>query len=246
MTDVTQGNQTELRDQTGTIQDQTKDTTGSSPDNQQKPTDQTTKAEPDQSKTAQSSKPEDDKSKSPLNQGQDEKKDDKPAGAPEKYEAFKVPEGFTLDEAVAGEAGTLFKELNLSQEQGQKLVDLYTKTAQEAFDAPFKAWSDQQEAWRKEVNDDPNLGPRMGEIKTAFSKMLDGLGDPEGAKAFREAMDYTGAGNNPAFIRMMDKLSQNFTEGKPVQGAKPAPVREPGKAQGTGPAALWPGLPSAS
>src|SRR5216684_3505892 len=36
-------------------------------------------------------------------------KDKSPAGAPEKYEAFKVPDGFQLDETVATEAGTLFK-----------------------------------------------------------------------------------------------------------------------------------------
>lgn len=241
MSDVTQGNQDSLRDQTGTIQDQAKetDTTGS---NQEQKSDQTQQQEKSQEKspTDQQSKSDGDKSKSPLNE--DVKDEKKAEGAPEKYEDFKLPEGVTLEGETLTAATSLFKDLGLSQEGAQKLVDFHVKQITEAADGPVKFWQEQQEAWRKEVTEDPNLGPRIGEIKTAFSKMLDGVGDPALATAFREAMDYTGAGNNPAFIRMMDKISAVYTEGKPVQGQKPSPVREPGKAQGTGPAALWPGL----
>ena len=52
---------------------------------------------------------------------------DKPAGAPESYSDFTLPDGFTWDDARKGEATTLFKELNLPQESAQKLVDAYCK-----------------------------------------------------------------------------------------------------------------------
>lgn len=60
----------------------------------------------------------------------EENKPDKPEGAPEKYEAFKVPEGVSLDETAATEFGALAKELNLTQESAQKLVDYQVKFQQ--------------------------------------------------------------------------------------------------------------------
>jgi hypothetical protein len=245
MTDVTQGNDPTARTATGEMVDQTpktetKDTTGSNQD-QTNQNDQTKKDSPDP-KIDDQSKSTDAKSKSPLNDDKEGEKKEEPKGAPEKYEAFKVPEGFTLDEAVATEAGTLFKDLGLSQDQAQKLVDFHVAKSQEAFDAPFKVWEDQQNTWRKEVADDAQLGPRLPEIKANFSRMLDSVGDPAAATAFREMMEFTGAGNNPAFIRMMDKISSHFAEGKPLSGGKPAPVNEPGRASGPGPQAMYPGL----
>src|SRR5712671_3512851 len=45
------------------------------------------------------------------------------AGAPEKYEDFKLPEGVELAPEAVAEVSTLFKELGLSQANAQKLVD---------------------------------------------------------------------------------------------------------------------------
>src|SRR6516164_9164013 len=50
-----------------------------------------------------------------------------PQGAPEKYEDFKTPEGFVLDQEAAGEFGALAKKGNLSQSFAQELVDFYIK-----------------------------------------------------------------------------------------------------------------------
>lgn len=163
--------------------------------------------------------------------------------APEKYEAFKVPDGFELDEAVATQAGEVFKELNLSQEQGQKLVDFYTKLTQEAFDAPFNQWLDQQETWQKEIKEDPEIGGKMTEVKATTRKFVDSIGDPKLAEAFREAMDFTGAGNNPAFVRLFYKLAQKYTEGTHVAGKGPTDVKSPVAPSGTGPQAMYPNLP---
>ena len=43
-------------------------------------------------------------------------------GAPESY-AFNAPEGATLDEAVTGAFGEVAKELNLTQDGAQKVLD---------------------------------------------------------------------------------------------------------------------------
>src|SRR5215469_13394536 len=79
-------------------------------------------------------------------------------GAPTEYTEFKVPEGFELDKAVAGEASALFKKNNLSQTQAQEFVDFYVKHAQESSQAPFKAWQDTQDQWRNDINSDSEIG----------------------------------------------------------------------------------------
>lgn len=75
----------------------------------------------------------------------DKNKEEKPEGAPEKYDAFTVPEGYNLDETAVTEFGALAKELNLTQENAQKLVDYQVKfqQAQNArLDAVVKKQSD--------------------------------------------------------------------------------------------------------
>lgn len=80
----------------------------------------------------------------------DENKEEKP-GAPEQYEAFKVPEGVTIDETAATEFGTLAKELNLTQENAQKLVDYQIKF-QRAQNAKLDALTRKQsDDWRAET-----------------------------------------------------------------------------------------------
>ena len=81
----------------------------------------------------------------------DENKEEKPAGAPDQYEAFKVPEGVTIDETAATEFGTLAKELNLTQENAQKLVDYQIKF-QQAQNAKLDALTRKQsDDWRAET-----------------------------------------------------------------------------------------------
>src|SRR5215471_16234978 len=53
-------------------------------------------------------------------------------GAPETYEAFTVPDGFELNDDVQKQAGDLFKGMNLSQGDAQKLVDFYSSRTLEA------------------------------------------------------------------------------------------------------------------
>ena len=149
-----------------------------------------------------------------------------------------------MDEAINKEISGLFKGMNLSQTQAQSLVDFYTAKTSEAVNEPYKFWQETQEKWVKEVKSDPQLGPRLDEVKTTISKAIDGMGDPKLAQSFREAMDYTGAGNNPAFIRTFWKLAQMVTEGQHVSGNGPSAAGQ--RRQGETPSAaraMYPNLP---
>jgi hypothetical protein len=165
-------------------------------------------------------------------------------GAPEAYTTWNVPEGFQIDEGVNKEISGIFKGLNLTQEQGQKLVDFYAAKTAESANQPYQVWQETQEQWIKEVKADPELGPKLNEVKTTISRAIDGLNNPKLARDFREAMDFTGAGNNPAFIRAFYKLAQMVTEGGHVAGGGPSAQGQ--RRQGETPSAakaMYPNLP---
>lgn len=181
--------------------------------------------------------------KSLANQAQE----GKTSGAPESYSAFSVPEGFTLDESVVNEIGPKFKSMNLNQAQAQELVDFYIAHTKEAANAPFDLWRQTQEQWVKEVRNDPVLGPRIPQVTQSISRMIDTVagGNTKIAQDFRQAMDFTGAGNHPGFIRMFYEISKLITEGAHVSGKGPSPAgqRAPGQMPSAA-QAMYPNLPA--
>lgn len=170
-------------------------------------------------------------------------------GAPETYADYKVPEGFTLNPEIKAKADPIFKEMGLSQDQAQKLVDTYTELTKEAAQAPIKQWQDTVKAWGEEAANHPDLRGKLGpgkEINVTIGKALDSIGDATLASEFRQLMDLTGAGNHPAFIRVIHALAARITEGTHVTGNGPSPAGQskPGTPPPSAAAAMWPTLPS--
>jgi hypothetical protein len=171
-------------------------------------------------------------------------------GAPEAYEDYKLPDGFTLSPTIKTEADALFKGLGLSQEGAQSLVDFYAKQVSEIASAPGKAYTELTAKWREEAMSHPDLRGKLGpgqEVNVRIAKALDTLGDPKLVSDFKELMDTTGAGNNAAFIRVFDRFSQKITEGTHVAGRGPSQHGQ--SAAGSRPApsaaqAMYPNLPS--
>lgn len=179
-----------------------------------------------------------------LTKKDDGAKKDEPTGAPEKYEAFKVPDGFTLDEKVSSEASELFKKHNLPQAAAQELVDFYTAKTQEAFQQPYKAYKDMREGWVKEVKADPEIGGKLDQVKTTIGKALDGLGDPKLVDDFKAAMDLTGSGDSLPFVKVFYKMALALTEGGSVAGRGPSAGGQsaPGTGRVSAAQALYPNL----
>lgn len=179
------------------------------------------------------------------------KVEDKPA-APEKYEAWTVPEGYELDAGLVEEATPIFKELGLTQEQSQRLVDFYAKHSLKAGEDAIRAWQDQRQEWREGLKSDEVLGklvdktgnfsPESPLVQTV-NRALQGLQNPKLVSDFKAAMDMTGAGDNPAFVRVLYALASKVTEG--TSYAAGGPVNSGGKRPSAG-AALYPNLPSAA
>lgn len=154
-----------------------------------------------------------------------------PGVAPEKYADFTVPEGMTLNKEALEAALPVFKELNLTQEQAQKLVTVQTAREAALSKANQGDYASLRSDWRKEVFADTTLsagGKIKPEVTQTIGRMIDGMGDTKLAGDFRQVMDTTGVGDNPAFVRAFFKLAQQITEGRPVQGAGPSPKGQEG------------------
>lgn len=172
-----------------------------------------------------------------------------PQGAPESYADFKAPEGYELDKAALEQAIPIFKELNLNQDQAQKLVDQYAKLSAEAADAPVKFYADMQKEWREEASS--RFGKAIepgGAIVTEFAQAIDGFLPPTLAKNFRAALDFTGIGNHPDFIEGFRVFAKALSTGTHVSGKSPSPEgqKAPGNAPPSIASAMYPHLPSAS
>lgn len=163
-------------------------------------------------------------------------------GAPDKYGDFKAPDGYEFRADTLPGAQELFKKLNLSQAGAQELVNFHAAELKAVMEAPQKLWEETRAKWLEEVRGDPEIGGKLDQVKATVARAIDGLGDQKLANEFRKAMDYTGAGNNPAFIRAFYKLAQKVTEGHSVTGGGPSEVRAPNAPPRTAAHALYPNL----
>jgi len=150
----------------------------------------------------------DDKSK-------DDEIDKDKGGAPEKYEDFKLPNGMEIDtEVLAAFEGEL-KSANLTQEQGQKFIDLQTKLVAKVTDAQQAAWAGQLKDWSSAAESDKEYGgAKFGANIDLARKAMREIGTPELAQALNE----TGMGNHPEFIRFFVRVGKAISEDGVVIG----------------------------
>ncbi|MGO9020058.1 MAG: hypothetical protein ACLQVJ_17110 [Syntrophobacteraceae bacterium] len=141
------------------------------------------------------------------------------AKAPEEYAEFTMPEGTSLDEASATEFKGLAKELDLTQEQAQKLLSFGGDKIKALTEAPYKAWSEMQTKWQAEVKADAEIGGTkfQDSVKAAALVFQPGESNPfvtndADAQALRDALNMTGAGNNPALVKLFVRMGNLLKE----------------------------------
>lgn len=132
-------------------------------------------------------------------------------GAPEKYGDFKLAEGVEMDKAMLEGFLPVAKELGLSQEQAQKLVDFQSQYVAHAQKAQQEAWDTMQADWVKAAKSDKEIGgPAFNDTVGFASKAIAKFGTPE----LKAALDATGVGNHPEFIRVFAKIGKAMSEDK--------------------------------
>jgi hypothetical protein len=171
---------------------------------------------------------------------------------PEKYE-FKAPDNYTIDPAAIAAATPIFKELGLTQDQAQKLMDIQIAREIALAKAPDEAVRTMRNGWRGETEAhaeikatvDKNSGKTgMDAVKVNIARTLSVL--PVDLQVeFKDAMNLTGAGDHPAFVRAFNKLAAFVTEGSHVTGKGPSELGQVKPGTGSKPdaaAAMYPTL----
>ena len=132
---------------------------------------------------------------------------------------FSLPEGTTFDEQSATEFKGLAKELDLTQEQAQKLLDFGGAKIRAMTAAPQNLWAETQDRWQAEVKADPEIGGTKYDqsIKTANEVFIPSESNPfvrgpAEAQALRTALSFTGAGNNPEVVRLFVRMGKMLAE----------------------------------
>lgn len=143
-------------------------------------------------------------------------KEQKQEGAPEKYE-FKPAEGQELDSAALEQFEPIARELNLSNEQAQKMVDLYgTKILPMVQQKQAEAWQAQTEQWAADVKADKEIGgDKLTANLSAAQRALDLFGTPE----LKTYLNDTGLGNHPDLVKAFVKIGKAMSEDGMVDGS---------------------------
>lgn len=173
----------------------------------------------------------------------DEDKDSTEAKAetvPEKYE-FTMPEGVDADSEMLAEFEPIAKELGLSQENAQKLVDLQIKSLQKSVQKMQADHEAQQEEAFKEMTtqwaaaakaDSEYGGTKFNENLSVAQKALKQFA----SEGLIEYLNSSGLGNHPEVIRTFVKVGKAISEDKFVVGGQ-------GGARATDPAkVIYPNL----
>lgn len=142
-------------------------------------------------------------------------KEQKPEGAPEKYE-FKPAEGQELDTSALEQFEPIAREMNLTNEQAQKMVDLYgTKIMPMVQQQQVEAWQKTTEQWAADVKADKEIGgDKLTGNLSAAQRALAQFGTPE----LKEYLEGTGLGNHPELVKAFVKIGKAMSEDGMVTG----------------------------
>lgn len=130
-------------------------------------------------------------------------------GAPEKYETFKLPDGMALNEGLLNEFTGLAKELGLTQEQAQRLVDLQAKDVASYGTQLEQKWQAQIDGWKQAALADKEIGGALhaGVVNLA-NKTLLRFGTPE----LNKALESMGLQWHPEVIRVFARIGKTISE----------------------------------
>lgn len=161
-------------------------------------------------------KPQDDKPADGDKQAdKSEDEEQKQEGAPEKYE-FTAGEGVELDADALKDFEPVARDLNLTNEQAQKLVDAYPKILSGVQQRQAEAWQKQTEGWAESVKADKEIGgDKLTANLSAAQRALDQFGTPE----LKEYLNATGLGNYPDLVKTFVKIGKAMSEDGMVDGS---------------------------
>lgn len=168
------------------------------------------------------------------------KVEEPPAVEPVDYfKDVEIPEGLSLDDAQRDELAAALTELGTDRQKGmQTLLGMHVKAVSDAVQNvtkdQWKVFNDTKVGWRKQVQADPELGgagyrtemAKVAQVRDAFVSSAK-PGTPAYEQHMQEFKDFlrvTGAGDHPAFIRLLHNAFPALRRpDPPPPEPKPAP-----------------------
>ena len=140
---------------------------------------------------------------------------DRLTGAPETYESFNLPEGYTLEGDGLETFHSKARDLNLDQTQAQALVDLHIDTMKQMQDTQASANRDQLANWLNELKTDTDFGgDKFDASRSEASRFLRQFGEPGLDEAFKSF----GVDRIPALFRTFVRAGRGLTEDRIESG----------------------------
>ena len=133
------------------------------------------------------------------------------------YADFTLPDGFAKEDGPFNAFTEIAGAHQIPQEEAQKLVDLYVSEAQKLRDSIFREqvqiFKETRDEWSRQRRSDPVLGgasydTTLNSIKLARERLV-----PEADRdEFNQFLQVTGAGDHPAFHRLLYRAARLFNE----------------------------------
>ena len=135
--------------------------------------------------------------------------------APETYADFTLPEGVEMDKGYLDALTPVFKEMGLSQEQAQRLIDHQAAQVKAGDEARVQAFDQMTQEWLTAARADTEIGGDKFEQNVANARLaVQKFGTPELNKLFTSQ----GIGNHPEIIRAFARMGALLREDKPGDG----------------------------
>ncbi len=137
------------------------------------------------------------------------------ASDPAAYPDLKMPEDISFPQAALEEFKTLSKEMGLSGEQVQKLLDLEARYTRSGIQHGAEEKRHIVERWAEQTKE--FFGPQCNEAVALAVRAADAFGGPE----LRELLEATGLGNHPVIVRTFHEIGKSISEDI-LPGGKPS------------------------
>jgi hypothetical protein len=130
-------------------------------------------------------------------------------GAPETYEDFTLPDGVEVDTRALESFVPVAKQLNLTQDEAQALIDYEAKRVEEFTTAQENSWTELKNEWKTATQSDKEIGgPAFDQSLANAKKFINAYGTNE----LVEALNATGMGNHPEVIRAFARAGKAMSE----------------------------------
>lgn len=149
---------------------------------------------------------------------------DNPSDSPTEPESFEftVPDTMSMNEDTIAKLGETARELGLTADQLQKLLESVAPSLSEAQESTLK---ETREQWAQTVATDPDLGgAKLNENMATADKAVETFGD-EGLRELLNAEELP-LGKNPSMFRFLVKIGAAISDDRAVNpglNGKPTP-----------------------